>query len=314
MTGPIALISSMASDVQCSLLASLRTAMPCEEIVPFDLLTSAQHQRVEIAVVAKPEHVKVAALPNLAWIQSMWAGVDQLLPALGSKAPPVVRLIDPEMSRTMSEAVLAWTYYLQRDMPQYAHQQARTTWKQLPYRKPSAVSVGVLGMGELGTAAAFRLLEAGFRVRGWSRSTKHLTGVETCSGESGLELILRESDIVVCLLPLTAQTHSLLDIRRLGQMKRGAALLNFSRGPILVENDLLAMLEREHLSHAVLDVFSVEPLPQGSELWRHPSVTVLPHISAPADNETATTVFAGNVRIYRSTGRIPANVDLTRGY
>jgi glyoxylate/hydroxypyruvate reductase A len=149
-------------------------------------------------------------------------------------------------------------------------------------------------MGELETAAAFQLLEAEFRVRGGSRSTKHLTlsnfsltGVETCSGESGLELILRETDIVVCLLPLTAQTHGLLHIGRLSQMKQGAALINFSRGPILVEKDLLTMLEREHVSHAVLDVFSVESLPLESGLWRYSSVTVLPHISAPTDNETA---------------------------
>ncbi|MGF6294486.1 2-hydroxyacid dehydrogenase [Paraburkholderia youngii] len=314
MTGPIAFISSMPSEVQDSYLASLRAAIPGENIVPFDLLTDAQRQRVDIAVVARPDPVKVAALPRLAWIQSMWAGVDQLLPALGSKAPPVVRLIDPEMSRTMSEAVLAWTYFLQRDMSAYARQQARLLWRQLPYRKPSQVSVGLLGMGELGTAAAIRLADAGFKVRGWSRSTKRLPGIETCSGESGLDLILRESDIVVCLLPLTPQTQGLLNIERLTQMKRGAALINFSRGPILVENDLLTMLEREHISHAVLDVFSVEPLPQESGLWRHSSVTVLPHISAPTDNETAATVFADNVRAYRSGGRIPANVDLSRGY
>jgi glyoxylate/hydroxypyruvate reductase A len=314
MTGPIAFISSMPSDVEDSYLVSLRAAMPGENIVLFDLLTDAQRQRVDIAVVARPDPVKVAALPNLAWIQSMWAGVDRLLPALGSKAPPVVRLIDPEMSRTMSEAVLAWTYFLQRDMPAYARQQAKLLWRQLPYRKPSQVSVGLLGMGELGSAAAIRLADAGFKVRGWSRSTNHLTGIETCSGESGLDLILRESDIVVCLLPLTPQTQGLLNIERLTQMKRGAALINFSRGPILVENDLLTMLEREHISHAVLDVFTVEPLPRESGLWRHSSVTVLPHISAPTDNETAATVFADNVRAYRSTGRIPASVDLTRGY
>jgi glyoxylate/hydroxypyruvate reductase len=314
MTGPIAFISSMPSDVQSSYLASLRAAMPCEEIIPFEMLTAAQCQGADIAVVAKPDPVRVAALPNLAWIQSMWAGVDQLLPALGDKTPPVVRLIDPEMSRTMSEAVLAWTYYLQRDMPRYARQQAKSRWRQLPYRKPSDVSVGLLGMGELGTASAFRLLEAGFRVRGWSRSSKLLAGIETCSGERGLDLILRESDIVVCLLPLTAQTRGLLDIERLGQVKRGAALINFSRGPILVEKDLLTLLERKRLSHAVLDVFSIEPLPQESELWRHSSVTVLPHISAPTDNKTAANVFAENVRIYRSTGRIPASVDLARGY
>jgi glyoxylate/hydroxypyruvate reductase A len=223
-------------------------------------------------------------------------------------------MIDPEMSRTMAEAVLAWTYYLQRDMPAYERQQRDQVWQQLAYRKPSALTVGILGLGALGTAAAARVGEAGFKVVGWSRSVKTLPGVETFSNDDGLVNMLGMSDIVVCLVPLTAQTRGLLHAGRLAAMKPGAALINFARGPVVVADDLLAALDSGHLSHAVLDVFDEEPLPPDSRFWHHPHVSVLPHISAPTDFETAAAVIAANIAQYREAGVLPGSVNTAFGY
>src|SRR4051812_33291834 len=83
--------------------------------------TPSQRHDVEIAILANPDPADVAALPHLALIQSLWAGVERLVSELGPSAPRIVRMVDPEMARTMSEAVLAWTYSIQRDMPAYAH-------------------------------------------------------------------------------------------------------------------------------------------------------------------------------------------------
>ncbi|VVE55483.1 2-hydroxyacid dehydrogenase [Pandoraea anhela] len=316
MTTPpvIAFLSRMSAHYQRPYLDALRAALPGEIVAPLAQLSASQRAQAAIAIVANPDPADVAALPGLRWIQSLWAGVESLVAALAPDSPPIVRLVDPEMSRTMAEAVLAWTYYLQRDMPRYARQQTQRVWVQQPYRKPSQTSVGLLGLGELGQAAAMRLREAGFVVCGWSRSPKTLDGVETLSGQDGLDLMLATSDIVVSLIPLTPQTRSMLDAVRLGRMKQGAALINFSRGPVVVTNALLDALDRGHLSHAVLDVFDVEPLPIDSSLWDHPHVTVLPHISAPTDHETAAQVIAANIRAFRATGQIPGNVDLARGY
>src|SRR5215212_6903749 len=126
--------------------------------------------------------------------------VEGLVSELGPSAPPIVRMVDPEMARTMSEAVLAWTYYLQRDMPAYAAQQRERVWRPLPYRKPSGMMVGLLGLGELGAASAQRLTRAGFKVVGWSRSPNTLPAVQTFSGEQGLAGLLGMSDVVVCLM------------------------------------------------------------------------------------------------------------------
>ena len=225
-----------------------------------------------------------------------------------------MRLIDPQLSRTMAEAVLAWTYYLFREMPAYAKFQREHVWQQLAYRRPEQVTIGLLGLGALGAASAARLKEAGFNVIGWSRSAKSLAGVETFHGEEGLNRLLSRSDILVCLLPLTSETKGLLNRDRLSKLPGDASLINFARGPVVVDGDLIEALDSGALKHAVLDVFDIEPLPAGNALWDHPAITVLPHISAPTDRETAAAIVAGNILTYRSTGALPTTVDLERGY
>jgi glyoxylate/hydroxypyruvate reductase len=315
MSEPIAFLGNLDAEEESDFLAALAAAMPEETIRPFRSLSVAERAGIRIAIVANPDPAEVALLPNLAWIHSLWAGVERLVRDLGRNGVPIVRLIDPELARTMAEAVLAWTYYLQRDMPAYRRQQEAGTWRQRAYRPPAEVTVGLLGLGALGSAAAERLTGAGFRVTAWSRSPKDLPpGVTGFTGREGLTDLLAASDIAVCLLPLTEETRGLLDAERLAAMKPGAGLINFGRGPIVATDALLAALDAGQLSHAVLDVFEVEPLPPESPLWRHPGVTVLPHISGPTTPASAAAVVAGNVRAYRGTGRIPAAVDVARGY
>ncbi|KMO17386.1 2-hydroxyacid dehydrogenase [Methylobacterium platani] len=315
MPEPIAFLGQLDADEEAEFLAALAASLPGETIRPFRTLGEAERADICLAIVANPDPAEVALLPNLAWIQSLWAGVERLVRDLGGNGVPIVRLIDPELARTMAEAVLAWTFYLQRDMPAYRRQQEAATWRQLAYRPPAAVTVGLLGLGALGSAAADRLVQAGFRVAAWSRSRKAVPpGVTGYFGPAGLGDLLAASDIAVCLLPLTGETRGLLDAGRIAGMKPGAGLINFGRGPIVDIDALLAALDAGRLSHAVLDVFEVEPLPADSALWRHPGVTVLPHISGPTTPASAASVVAGNVRAYRASGRIPAAVDVARGY
>lgn len=314
MSDTIALVTHIRADQEDRYRSALAAAMPGEEITAFRHMNAQQRERARIAIVANPDPADLAALPNLAWMHSLWAGVEQLVQRRPSDGPPIIRLIDPEMSRTMAEAVLAWTFYLQRDMPAYRQQQHARIWSQRDYRKPSMLTVGILGLGALGTAAARKLTEAGFRVIGWSRSPKTLPGIETLSDDDGLDTLLRRSDIVACLIPLTHGTRGLLNARRFRTTKPGAALINFARGPVVVADDLLAALDSGQLSHAVLDVFDEEPLAPDSRFWHHPGITVLPHISAPTDFDTSAAVVAANVARYRATGSLPRSVDPALGY
>ena len=313
MAESIALVGCRSPEQEDAYRAVLAAGMPEETLVPFRAMDADQRAAVQVAIVANPDPVEVAALPNLVWVQSLWAGVEKLVGAF-DRPLPIVRLVDPEMARTMAEAVLAWTFYLQRDMPAYARQQSEGVWRQHAYRKPSSVTVGLVGLGALGTAAAGQLLGAGFRVVGWSRSPKLDIGVETFHGADGLHAMLGTCDILVCLVPLTPETRGLIDARCLAALKPGSALINFSRGPIVVTADLIAALDAGHLAHAVLDVFDTEPLPAESALWRRSGVTVLPHISGPTDMESAASTIAANVRAYRATGLVPTGVDAARGY
>ena len=221
MTQPIAFVSRSDPSSEAEWITALTAAMPNETILSFSQMTEDQRAATEFAIVANPDPADIAKLTGLKWIHSLWAGVERLVAELGKTAPPLVRLTDPELSRVMAEAVLAWTYYLQRDMPRYRAQQDDAVWVELDYRHPNDMTVGLLGLGALGTASVERLNHAGFNVIGWSRSQKSIEGAETYSGDAGLTKLLGRSDIFVCLVPLTPETRGLVDARRLSQMKKG---------------------------------------------------------------------------------------------
>ena len=200
-------------------------------------------------------------------------------------------------------------------MPLYRRQQSAKLWQQRPYCAPSTIKDGLLGLGALGTAAADRLSRADFAVSGWSRSPKSIDGIDCLHGDEGLRQLLSQSDIVVCLLPLTTDTISLLNAERLGWMKEGASLVNFARGRIIAVAALLARLGARHLGHAVLDVFDQESLlSEDLPLWDHPDITVLPHISAPTDLQSASRIVADNIKSYHKTNAIPHSIDIAGGH
>ncbi|MFN3304097.1 MAG: 2-hydroxyacid dehydrogenase [Roseateles sp.] len=295
-------------------IAALQAAMPQETVVPLAAMDEATRQRCEVAVVANPRPEDLRRLPRLRWVHSVWAGVERLLAELGDLELQVVRLVDPQLADTMAEAVLAWTLYLHRDMPRYARQQREGRWQPLDYVRPQHKTVGLLGLGALGSAAAARLVAAGFRVQGWSRTPHTLPGVICHAGDDGLARVLADSDMLVCLLPLTPQTRGLLNDAAFAQIKPGAALINFARGAVVDDAALRRALDEGRLAHAVLDVFDVEPLPADRWHWTHPAVTLLPHISAPTDRQTAARIVATHIAAYRRNGVIPPHVDRARGY
>lgn len=293
---------------------ALQAAMPEECVVSFDVMSDKERAHCTVAIVANPDPVELKQLPQLLWVHSVWAGVERLIADLGNTQLNIVRLVDPQLADTMAEAVLAWTLYLHRDMPAYARQQQQKIWQPLEYCRPQQRNIGLLGLGALGSAAANRLLQAGFKVRGWSRNRKVINGIECYTGIEELPVMLEKTDILVCLLPLTQDTRGLIDAEILNSLPVGASLINFARGAIVNDMDLRAALNSGRISHAVLDVFETEPLPIQAWHWQHPSITVLPHCSAPTDRETASSIVAANIRRYRDSGELPGTIDVKRGY
>ncbi len=293
---------------------ALQAAMPHERIVALDALDAQARASCDLAIVANPDPRDLATLPRLKWVYSVWAGVERLVEDLQDSPVEIVRLVDPHLADTMAEAVLAWTLYLHRDMPRYARQQAAGQWLAHDYVPPQDKTVALLGLGKLGTACAAKLLAAGFQVSGWSRNRKAVLGVQCHAGKDELPALLASADVLVCLLPLTPETQGMLNAQMLCQLSAGASLINFARGAIVDDDALRAALDRGQLAHAVLDVFHQEPLPAAQWQWQHPRVTVLPHISAPTNRRTASTIVATHVRGYRETGAMPVMVDKQRRY
>ena len=270
---------------------------------------------IEYALVWRPEPGFLASLPNLKLILSLGAGVDHLLgdPQLPQHLP-IVRLVDPHMTDAMSEYVVLQVLRLHRRDLDYRAQQEAGLWRELDQKNAVDRRVGILGLGELGRDAAKKLRALGFDVAGWSRGERTVPGVASYAGANGLPQLLGRSEILVCLLPLTAETEGILNGSTLALLPKGAALVNAARGAHLVEEDLLAALASGQISAAVLDVFREEPLPAGHPFWRHPRVILTPHVAAFTNPATAAPIILDNIRRFEEGRPLLNQIDPARGY
>jgi glyoxylate/hydroxypyruvate reductase len=259
---------------------------------------------IAMALVWKPPHGVLASLPNLQLIASLGAGVDHILedPSV-PRHVPLMRLVDPHMVAAMSEYVLAQVLRLHRQELDYLGQQRDIVWKELRQPNASERRVGILGLGQFGADAALKLRALGFDVAGWSRSPKAIDGIASFHGAEGFAPFLARSEIVVCLLPLTTATESILNARTFALMPRGGMIVNVGRGGHLAEDDLLAAIDGGQIGGAVLDVFRSEPLPTDHPFWRHPRIIVTPHVAAATNPPTAAAIVADNVK--RLRGGLP---------
>ena len=310
----IAFIGQVSMDEKAAWITRIQSLLTETTIIEFEALSTEQKKEIKVAIVANPEPTQLAELPNLVWIQSLWAGVERLLLELPDTNFSIVRMLDPNLASTMAEAVVAWSFYLHRDMPKYRQQQTQKIWQQHDLIELKDRRIGILGLGLLGKASAKKLLLNGFNVSGWSRNLAKIEGVTCFSGKTGLARILSQSDILISLLPLTNETQYLLNEHNISLLPQGASIINFSRGKVIDEKALLTHLDNDHLNHAVLDVFNIEPLPVDSALWTSPHITILPHISAPTNIRTASELVARNLQQYFETGTIPAAIVRSQGY
>ncbi len=274
----------------------------------------AAAREAELAVCWKPEPGALAAMPKLKLIHAIAAGVDNILSDPTVPDVPLCRIVDPGITAAMTEFVLWGTLYFHRDFDRVIGNARDGRWQRYDQRAARDSRVGILGLGELGTDAARRLVDLGFTVSAWSRSPKQLAGVTTFSGTDALDAFLSETDILVSLLPLTSSTVGLLNAARLSRLPKGAALILCSRGEHVVMDDLVALLRSGHLRGAVLDVFEQEPLRSDHPLWREPGVLVTPHMAAIASWETIAQQVAENARRLLRGEPLLNVVDRARGY
>ncbi len=252
--------------------------------------------------------------PNLKVIQKTGAGVNNILADADlPEAVRVVRLRTDTSGNEMAEYALAYVLQEQRHIPQYRQQQAQSSWQAYPPRKAAESTVLVLGLGRIGKLVAERFVANGFRVCGWSRSRKQLDDIECYAGNDELPRALAAADYVISVLPSTPQTRSMFARELFGAFNPGSIFINVGRGDLVDETDLVAALDDGLLAGAVLDVMSVEPLPESSPLWLHPAVQLTPHVSGYHLGDAIADI-AENYRRLRNNQALLNPVDRELGY
>ena len=271
---------------------------------------------IDAALVWNHPPGELRRYPNLRLILSLGAGVNHVLddPDLPAGIP-IARIVDPAgLTAGMVEyAVMAVLRY-HRHLDVYERFQREGTWKKLPIPDTASRGVGILGLGEIGGACAQALSAFGFPVAGWSRTLKTLEGVTSYVGDGGLRPFLARTEILVCVLPLTATTRGIINAEFLAALPKGAFVINIARGGHVVDADLIAALDSGHIAGATLDVFQPEPLPADHPYWRHPKVTMTPHIASLTNPETAVLPIVENLRRLATGQKLLNLVDRNAGY
>ncbi|MBI2751057.1 MAG: glyoxylate/hydroxypyruvate reductase A [Burkholderiales bacterium] len=291
-------------------LQGLRAALPEADVS----LWAPGAAPADYAVVWAPPQAFFDEQVQLQAVFNIGAGVDALLKLRLPHQAKIVRLDDAGMSVQMAEYVCHAVIRHFREFDAYEADTSQGKWS---FRKPRARAdfpVGIMGLGVLGARVARSLAQFEFPVNGWSRSPKAVDGVQCFSGADGFNDFLAASRVLVCLLPLTADTRDIMNRDNLSRLQAGGYVINVARGAHLVEDDLLALLDSGHLAGATLDVFRTEPLPAGHPFWAHPKITVTPHTSARTLRSESIAQIAGKIAALRCGEAVAGVVDRGQGY
>ncbi len=296
----------------------VRAALPGRKILTLPEL--ADPAEIEYALLWKSPADLFEGMTGLKVIFSLGAGVDHLvgIPQL-PKHVPLVRVVDPDLTDRMSEYIVMHCLIYQRRLRLFDLQQKQHLWRADHQCAAKEVRIGILGLGELGLDAARKLKTIGFQVNGWSRSQKHVTGINSYNGSTGLDEFLGNSDILVSLLPLTDATRGIINRQMLEKLARdgvlgGPFLINAGRGGLQVEADIMSCLDDGTLQAATLDVFETEPLSASSPLWDHPKLTISPHNAAESDARSICSYIAAQIEAFEAGRELKNLVQLDKGY
>lgn len=274
---------------------------------------------VRYLFVWKPKADAFDGLNHLTAIFSLGAGVDAMLKNPKLPNVPIARFVDDDLSQRMSDYVVAHVTMHHRLYTRFRADQKAHRWSQLYPPAASETTVGIMGMGVLGQDAVARLKPLGFTLRSWSRSPKDIEGVKGFAGNATLDEFLSGTDILVNLLPLTAETTGILNYEtfrklRRGKLDGGPVIVNAARGGHQREADIVKALVDGTLGAASLDVFEVEPLPADSPLWDIENCYITPHIAAISNETTGVTYFSKVLKDHEAGKPLINVVDRTRGY
>jgi glyoxylate/hydroxypyruvate reductase A len=291
---------------------TLAELMPSLEIRIFPDVGDAS--KITYLAFMRPNFDAIPPLPNLKAMFSRSAGVEVFINHPKLPRVPLGKIEPAGGDPMMTEYVIMHVLRLHREMPLYQQAQAKREWLRRPIVRPDERRIGFLGFGLMAKAPALMLKSLGFPVSAWVRSPKPEVGIPIFHGSQQFEPFLHQTDIAVCLLPLTRETEGILCARTFALMPRGAMIINIGRGRQLVEADLVAALDSGQLSYAALDALYPEPLPSESPLWLHPKVTVMPHVARRPTVRQLIAEIAANIRSIEDGGGLLQEINKAMGY
>jgi glyoxylate/hydroxypyruvate reductase A len=213
---------------------------------------------IEYLAFVRPDFGVLPPLPNLKAMFSRSAGVDGFINHPKIPKVPLGKLEPSRGDPMMTEYVVMHVLRLHRDMPRYRQAQAEKDWYRVPIVQPEQRRIGFLGYGVMAKAPALVLKSLEFDVKAWVRSPRENEEIPIFNGNDQLEVFLSQTDIAVCLLPLTKETEGIFCARTFAMMPKGSMLLNVGRGKHVVTEDLIAALDSGQLSYAALDAHHPE--------------------------------------------------------
>jgi glyoxylate/hydroxypyruvate reductase A len=269
---------------------------------------------IEYLAFMHPDFDVLPPFPNLKAMFSRSAGVESFINHPRLPQAPLGKIEPPGGDPMMTEYVIMHVLRLHRDMPGYQAAQANREWRRTRIVRPEERRIGFLGYGMMAKAPALVLKSLGFPVSAWVRNPRSQAEIPIFHGREQLGPFLGQTDIAVCLLPLTRETEGIFCAHTFAMMPKGAMLVNVGRGRHVVEEDLIRALDSGQLSYAALDALWPEPLPPESPLWLHPKVTVMPHVARRPTVLQLVTEIAANMRSLAAGGRLLQEVDPALGY
>lgn len=275
----------------------------------------SKRKEVEFALVWHPPLGVFENYPNLKVIASTGAGVDHILkdPNLPNDVT-ITRVVDQRLTNDMSIYLLAQVMNHIRNIAYYRLEQQEKKWSPKPYLDHKNIRIGIMGMGELGQDVAGKLKHLGLNIHGWSRTQKDISDIKVFAGNNEYPEFLAQSDILICLLPLTKETFNILNTDTFNMLPEGAYVINVARGEHLVVDDLIDALDSGHLSGACLDVFREEPLAKEHMFWNHPKISITPHVASITSPESVAPQIVENYKRMKNGDVLLNSVSKSAGY
>jgi glyoxylate/hydroxypyruvate reductase A len=269
---------------------------------------------IEYLAFMRPDFDAIPPLPNLKAMFSRSAGVEAFIDHPKLPRCPLGKIEPEGGDPMMTEYTVMHVLRFHREMPLYQQAQANREWLRRAIVRPEQRRIGFLGLGLMAKAPALVLQSLGFPVSAWVRSPREDEEIPIFHGPDQFEPFMRQTDIAVCLLPLTGETEGILCARTFAMMPRGAMVINIGRGKHVVAADLIAALDSGQLSYAALDALYPEPLPPDNPLWLHPKVTVMPHVARRPTVNQLVTEIAANITSVEAGGTLLQEIDKAVGY